>query len=210
MAGIFNFAALKRERPSEIAVLFRLARVAVVTIGVGMGLTLVFGLWLVHNAGYGWGQTWIVLALVLWVLSNALGGIGGGREKRTRELAERLAAEGDAPSQELTARLRDPVWLAAELGQRDRHRCDPRPHDLEAGRMMLALVRPDSWNFPLFLHVLGAIVLAGSTGAVTVLALAARKRRAQGALLSRLAFRTLIFVVVPVLDRDAVFHGVSP
>jgi hypothetical protein len=63
--------------------------------------------------------------------------------------------------------------------------------------MMLALVRPDSWNFPLFLHVLGAIVLAGSTGAVTVFALAARKRRAQGALLSRLAFRTLIFVVVP-------------
>ena len=63
--------------------------------------------------------------------------------------------------------------------------------------MMLALVRPDSWNFPLFLHVLGAIVLAGSVGAVTVLAVATRKRRAQGALLSRLAFRTLIFVVVP-------------
>ena len=34
---------------------------------------------------------------------------------------------------------------------------------------MLALIRPDSWNFPLFLHVLGAIVLAGSIGAVTVL-----------------------------------------
>ena len=68
MAGIFNFAALQRERPSEIALLFRLARVAVVAIGAGMGLTLVFGLWLVHNAGYGWGETWIVLALVLWVL----------------------------------------------------------------------------------------------------------------------------------------------
>jgi hypothetical protein len=63
--------------------------------------------------------------------------------------------------------------------------------------MMLAVVRPDSWNFPLFLHVLGAIVLAGSTGAVTVLALATRKRSAQGPLLSRLAFRTLIFVVAP-------------
>jgi hypothetical protein len=62
---------------------------------------------------------------------------------------------------------------------------------------MLALVRPDSWNFPLFLHVLGAIALVGSTGAVTVLALAARKRPAHGALLSRLAFRTLIFVVLP-------------
>ena len=62
---------------------------------------------------------------------------------------------------------------------------------------MLAVVRPDSWNFPLFVHVLGAIVLAGSIGAVIVLAVAVRKRRAQGALLSRVAFRTLIFVAVP-------------
>lgn len=62
---------------------------------------------------------------------------------------------------------------------------------------MLAAVRPDSWNFPLFVHVLGAIVLAGSIGAVVVLAVAVRKRRAQGALLSRVAFRTLIFVAVP-------------
>jgi hypothetical protein len=62
---------------------------------------------------------------------------------------------------------------------------------------MLAVVRPDSWNFPLFLHVLGAIVLAGSIGAVIVLAVAVRKRRAQGALLSRVALRTLIFVAVP-------------
>jgi len=116
MAGIFNFAALNRARPSEIAVLFRLARVAVVAIGAGMGVTLVFGLWLVHNAGYDWGETWIVLALVLWVLSNAMGGIGGGREKQTRQLAERLAAEGDAPSQELSARLRDPMWLALSWG----------------------------------------------------------------------------------------------
>ena len=42
-----------------------------------MVLTLALGLWLVHHVGYGWGQTWIVLALVLWVLANALGGIGG-------------------------------------------------------------------------------------------------------------------------------------
>ena len=116
MAGTFNFAALKRERPSEVAVLFRLARVAVAAIGAGLGLTLIFGLWLVHNVGYGWSQTWIVLALVLWVLASAMGGIGGGREKQTRELAERLAAEGDAPSQELSARLRDPVWLALSWG----------------------------------------------------------------------------------------------
>jgi uncharacterized membrane protein len=116
MAGIFNLSALQRERPSEIAMLFRLARVAVIAIGAGMALTLGFGLWLVREAGYGWGETWIVLALVLWVLANALGGIGGGREKQTRQLAERLAAEGDVPSPDLSARLRDPVWLALSWG----------------------------------------------------------------------------------------------
>ena len=116
LAGVFNFAALRRERPSEIVMLFKFARVGVASIGIGMALTLVLGLWLVHHVGYGWGQTWIVLALVLWVVANALGGIGGSREKKTRELAERLAAEGDAPSAELTARLRDPMWLALSWG----------------------------------------------------------------------------------------------
>jgi hypothetical protein len=33
---------------------------------------------------------------------------------------------------------------------------------------MLAILRPDSWNFPLFLHVLGATVLTGATAAVLV------------------------------------------
>jgi len=116
MAGVFNLAALRSERPSEIVLLFRFARLAVGAIGVGMVLTLGFGLWLVHHVGYGWGQTWIVLALVLWVLSNALGGIGGKREKQVRELAERLAAEGDVASPQLSARLRDPVWLTLSWG----------------------------------------------------------------------------------------------
>ncbi len=116
MAGVFNLAALRSERPSDVVLLFRFARVAVAAIGVGMALTLGFGLWLVHHVGYSWGQTWIVLALVFWVLSNALGGIGGKRERKVRELAERLTAEGDVPSAELSARLRDPVWLALSWG----------------------------------------------------------------------------------------------
>ena len=116
MAGVFNFSAVRSERPSDVVLFFRFARLAVTAIGVGMVLTLGFGLWLVHDAGYGWGETWIVLALVLWVLSNAMAGIGGNREKQVRQLAERLTAEGDVPSPELSARLRDPVWLALSWG----------------------------------------------------------------------------------------------
>ena len=116
MAGILNFSALRRERPSEIVTLFRLTRFAVTSITVGMVVALGFGLWLVSDADFGWGETWIVLALILWFVANALGGIGGRRDKRTRELAERLAAEGDMPSPELRARLRDPISLALSYG----------------------------------------------------------------------------------------------
>jgi uncharacterized membrane protein len=115
-AGVFAVLALRSRQPGEIALFLGLTRVAVVAVGLGALLTLVLGLWLVHRLGYGYGQSWIVASLVLWVASTAAGGIGGGREKQTRLLAERLAAEGDAPSAELSARLRDPVTLALSWG----------------------------------------------------------------------------------------------
>ena len=116
-AGTLNAAAFRRERPSEIAVLYRLSRIAVTSISIGMLLTLVFGLWLVADLELvKWSDAWVILALVLWVVANALGGIGGRREKGTRELAERLATEGDAPSPELHARMRDPVTLVLSWG----------------------------------------------------------------------------------------------
>jgi hypothetical protein len=64
--------------------------------------------------------------------------------------------------------------------------------------MMLALVRPDSWNFPLFLHVLGAGVLVGAIGATVVIATRAPTLR-------RLLVRTIGFLVLPawVLMRFA-------
>ena len=66
--------------------------------------------------GYGYGQAWVIAAIVLWFVGNAMGGQGGTREKATRELAQRLAAEGDAPSAELRARMRDPLTLFLSYG----------------------------------------------------------------------------------------------
>ena len=60
--------------------------------------------------------------------------------------------------------------------------------------MIVGLVLP---SFRVFLHVLGAMVLFGGTAAVAVLGIATRTREDHAALLSRLAFRTLLFVVVP-------------
>jgi uncharacterized membrane protein len=117
-AATLTIASRRRERPSEVALLLRLVSSAVFVIGAGVAATLIFGLWLVHESpyGYSYGQTWVIAAVVLWVVSNALGGVGGNREKKIRQLAERLVAAGDAPSPELTARLRDPVSLVLNFG----------------------------------------------------------------------------------------------
>ncbi|HEX6490045.1 MAG TPA: DUF2269 family protein [Gaiellaceae bacterium] len=114
IAGTLNLAAAgKQRRPSEIATLYGLIRFAVPLIGLGLLFTLAFGLWLVHEAGFGYGDGWIVAALILWVLGSALGNLGGKSQRETRLLAERLANEGDAPSAELRARVLRPFPLAA-------------------------------------------------------------------------------------------------
>jgi hypothetical protein len=53
---------------------------------------------------------------------------------------------------------------------------------------LLAAIRPDSWGLPVFVHILGAMVLVGALVLVLV-ALAGRDLR--------LAFRSLLFGVVP-------------
>jgi hypothetical protein len=58
-----------------------------------------------------------------------------------------------------------------------------------------AAIRPDDWNFPLLLHVLGAMVLVGALVlALTALFMAWRDGSEASA---RLAFRSLLIGVVP-------------
>ena len=107
VAGLLHLAAMRRERPSEIGLLLGLIRPAVVAIGVGAVLTLAIGLWLVHDAGYGYGEAWVIAAIVLWVVGNALGGRGGRPLGEAGKLARRLAAEGDQPNEELRLAVAD-------------------------------------------------------------------------------------------------------
>lgn len=117
IAGILNFVAIMKDRPpSQVASLYGLIRFAIPLIGAGLLLTLAIGLWLVNEADYTYGETWIVSAIVLWVLASVLGSIDGKYQRQTGELAQRLEAEGDAPSPELRARLRNPLALAVSYG----------------------------------------------------------------------------------------------
>jgi hypothetical protein len=62
---------------------------------------------------------------------------------------------------------------------------------------MLAVIRPDSWNLPLFLHVFGATVLFGATATVAIVGFAGRARTEHAAMLARVGFRTFLFGIVP-------------
>lgn len=118
VAGTLQIAAIRRERPSEILLLLRLTRAGVALVGVGALLTLVFGIALAEHEGLGLSPAWIQAALALWVASMALGGYGGRTARHARHLAERLAAEGDAPSPELRALVgaRAPLWASYASG----------------------------------------------------------------------------------------------
>ena len=67
---------------------------------------------------------------------------------------------------------------------------------------LLAAIRPDSWNFPLLLHIVGAAVFFGAVLTAVASSLTA-DRTAHPDLLRRIAFRSLLFVGAARLHRDA-------
>ena len=115
-AAVLNVRALAAPRPSAVVREFRRVRPIALVVSLALLGALATGLVLVHRRGYAYDDGWILASIVLWVLANAFGGIGGARDRRTRELAERLAAEGDAPSDDLRHRVRDPASLALSYG----------------------------------------------------------------------------------------------
>jgi uncharacterized membrane protein len=113
VVGTLQLAAIRRERPSEVYALLRLAPVGAALVVTGALFTLAFGIALAEHEGFGFSPAWIRAALALWVASTAVGGYGGRTARRARHLAQHLAAEGDVPSPELRALVAAPVPLAA-------------------------------------------------------------------------------------------------
>jgi hypothetical protein len=64
---------------------------------------------------------------------------------------------------------------------------------------VLAAIRPDDWNFPLLVHVLGAALLVGGllTAAVALFLGWRRQPNADATAYARTAFRSLLFVAFP-------------
>ena len=170
-AAILNTLAVRAERPSEAAALLRLVRVTLPIIGLGVAGTLVFGIWLWHELDFPLDAWWIWASLVLWVIANALGGIGGRHQERSRKLAEQLAGRGRHVHRRAARAAPRPEGERDLLARRARDPRHPRPDDLEAGRVVLLAYSRPFW--PLFLHVLGAMTLFGAVLAAVILSGAA-------------------------------------
>ena len=114
-------------------------------VSVGSLGAIIFGVWLAISLDFVqvW-DGWVIAAIVLWAIATETGRRSGveyepcleraasssqrGRRRRTRQLASSTNTAGRSCSTR-SPRRRDP---------------DPRRHDLEAGRVMLASIRPDS------------------------------------------------------------------
>ncbi|HEY7604245.1 MAG TPA: DUF2269 family protein [Gaiellaceae bacterium] len=113
VAGILHWLALRRDRPSEIALLLGLVRPMVAVVGIGSIASLAFGIWLTQDNpdGIALGDGWVVAAIVLWLVAGALAGPAGKRLRHARELAERMAADGDRPNEALHDAVADRTAL---------------------------------------------------------------------------------------------------
>jgi hypothetical protein len=157
----------------------RLGGVAMPLWGVGSISVLVFGLWLSFDVSrYNPWDGWIVVAIVLWFVQGAFGSkLSQGYKRAASGATDRppLSAHVIATGAVLLL-LIDMVWKPGAF----------------------PVIRPDSWDLPLFVHVAGAMaVTAAVVIAAAALVLAWRAAGEQRDALTRFAFRTLLFGGVP-------------
>jgi uncharacterized membrane protein len=110
VAGLIFFwvliLAVRRADTAEATLrLGPLTRVAEAAVGIGMGGTIILGVWLAFSyGGYDIWDGWIIAALVLWVIAGGLGQRTSAAYVQGVKKAQELQAAGQTgPSAELLA-----------------------------------------------------------------------------------------------------------
>jgi hypothetical protein len=118
VAGMILFWVLivvgrRIDTPAETLRLGPIARVGNATVGVGLGGTIVLGVWLAFSVGgYDIWDGWILAALVLWLVAAELGRRTGAAYMEGPQKAQELEAAGQTgPSAELLAANRTSTGL---------------------------------------------------------------------------------------------------
>src|SRR5918998_2789938 len=102
VAGLILFwvvilAARRTDIPEATLRMGPMTRVADAAIGVGMGGTILLGIWLAFSVGgYDIWDPWIVAAIVLWLVAAALGRRADVAYVDSVRKARELAAAGEA------------------------------------------------------------------------------------------------------------------
>ena len=111
VAAVATMAAGKREKPSEVAAILGLARPGALMLGVGGVILLLAGFYLSGKID-GYGQRWLEISILLFVIALVLGAWGGRRSRGVREYAARLADGGGGDDAILRSMLSDRLtWL---------------------------------------------------------------------------------------------------
>jgi hypothetical protein len=113
---VLIFATRRTDTPDGILALGPFSRIANVAVGIGMGGTIVFGVWLAFSVGgYDIWDGWIVAALVLWLIGGGLGQRAGAAYVPSVKKAQELKAAGQTgPNSELVALNRTPVGVVLQ------------------------------------------------------------------------------------------------
>jgi hypothetical protein len=115
VAGVVVFwmlivAVRRTDRPEPTLRMGPLTRVADGAVGIGMGGTIVLGIWLAFSVGgYDIWDPWIVAAIVLWFIVGELGRRASRAYVPSVRKAQELRAAGETgPNAELLALNRAP------------------------------------------------------------------------------------------------------
>ena len=122
LAGIISFwvlivAVRRTDTPDGTLRMGPMSRVAQAAIGIGAVGTIVLGVWLAFSVGgYDIWDGWIIAAIVLWVISMALGQRTAAAYARGVDRARELQAAGQTgPNAELLAVNRTAEGVVLQL-----------------------------------------------------------------------------------------------
>ena len=106
-------AVRRIDTPDDTLRLGPLAKIGNAAVGIGMGGTIVLGIWLAFSVGgYDIWDGWILAALVLWLIAGGLGQRTGAAYMEGPRKAQELAAAGlTGPNPELLALNRTSTGL---------------------------------------------------------------------------------------------------
>jgi hypothetical protein len=105
--GVMVVSGRRMTTLDETRLLFRIAPIGTPLIAVGMGLTLLLGIFLaIDSDEFQLWDLWIIAAVILWAISGWVGGRSG---MYYTEVQKRAESGGEGAEADVIARLRAPT-----------------------------------------------------------------------------------------------------